>query len=300
MKSIKSVGSSFYFELPVEIPEGQESFASIMRRDFANTYPPESAVLLVGDMPATQMMLSMACQQWGLSFQWEPKEGRVIRDLEQILTAQNYRWIFIAQDVSDRFWECVKPYFGEDTRTKIIQLRLPTERYGQRPLPHLYVPFSLDQLANCMLGRQDAPGTLMRNTPESNARGRALPKVLVVDDNEVNRRVACAYLKKMGFKCDIAEDGLQALDAVKNHDYGLVFMDCQMPVMDGYEATKAIRHYLKGNPLPIIAVTANAMEGDRDRCLGAGMSDYLPKPLRKERLQQVVDQWLPSANIVAL
>ncbi|WP_290575866.1 response regulator [Ketobacter sp.] len=296
VRSIKEVGSSFFFELPVQVPAGQTSLATRVTLEFAKHYS-NSAVLLIGDLPATQMVMQMACQQWGLDFHWEAKESRVIRQLDEVLHSRNYRWIFIAQEISDRFWERLNPYLNEANAPKIIQLRVPTERYGQRPLPHLYVPFSQRQFADCLLGRGEeqahatSPG-VSQNVP--------LPKVLVVDDNEVNRRVACGYLRKLGFSCDIAEDGLQALEAVKEHHYGLVFMDCQMPVMDGYEATRAIRDVLDGKALPIIAVTANAMEGDREKCLQAGMDDYLAKPLRKDSLQQVVMHWLSPQQAQAV
>lgn len=100
----------------------------------------------------------------------------------------------------------------------------------------------------------------------------------------------------MGFTCDIAENGQQALDAVKDNPYLMVFMDCQMPVMDGYEATRQIRRWLDGRPLPIIAVTANAMEGDREKCLSAGMDDYLAKPLRRDSLESTITRWLPDGQ----
>lgn len=296
VKSIKGVGSSFYFELPVEVPPGQLSLTSRVSHDFQQAYA-NAAVLLIGDLPATQMMMQMACQQWGLDFHWEPKENRIIRHLEETLHSRNYRWVFIAQEISDRFWEKLNPYLNEENAPKLIQLRVPTERYGQRPLPHLYVPFSQQQLAESMLSL----GEVVVKVPQPETPLHdVLPKVLVVDDNEVNRRVACGYLRKLGFSCDIAEDGLQALDAVKIHDYGLVFMDCQMPVMDGYESTHAIRAYLQGKALPIIAVTANAMAGDREKCLDAGMDDYLAKPLRKDGLKAVVERWLSPVQAEAL
>ena len=296
VKSIKGVGSSFFFELPVEVPGAQVSLAAQMRSNFQQYQQGQrfqhSAVLLIGDLPATQMVIQIACQQWGLEFHWEPKETRIIRNLDEVLTSRNYRWIFIAQEISDRFWEKLSPYLGRSEHARIIQLRLPTERYGQRPLPHLYVPFSTAQLADCMTGRHDAE--VLEVAPKLQVAD--LPRVLVVDDNEVNRRVACGYLRKMGFTCDIAENGQQALDAVKDNPYLMVFMDCQMPVMDGYEATRQIRRWLDGRPLPIIAVTANAMEGDREKCLSAGMDDYLAKPLRRDSLESTITRWLPDGQ----
>jgi len=292
VKSIKGVGSSFYFELPVTVPDFQPAFSNEVRSELQRQHS-EAAVLLIGDLPATQMVIKLACQQWGVGFHWEQKERRILRNLEAVLHQENYRWIFIAQDISDAFWEKLHPYLNSPEAAKIVQLRVPTERYGQRPLPHLYVPFSGEELAACMLGR---PGKLPYSEAEMYHPHPDLPLVLVVDDNEVNRRVACGYLRKLGFSCDIAEDGRQAVEAVKHEQYGIVFMDCQMPVLDGYQATRAIRAELQGRPLPIVAVTANAMEGDREKCLSAGMDDYLTKPLRKERLQQVIARWYPVVS----
>ena len=118
-------------------------------------------------------------------------------------------------------------------------------------------------------------------------------RVLVVDDNEVNRRVACGYLRKLGFSCDIAEDGQQALDAVKTNPYGMVFMDCQMPIMDGFEAARQVRQLNNRNAsIPIIAVTANTNPGDRENCISAGMNDYIKKPFNQAILIAAINRWL--------
>ena len=110
--------------------------------------------------------------------------------------------------------------------------------------------------------------------------------ILVVDDNPVNRLFAEKILTKMGYSAiDLAEDGVEALMKIDLHYYDIVFLDCQMPEMDGYEATRRIRQReeLTGaSRLPVIAVTANAMVGDKQKCLSAGMDDYLSKPLKKE------------------
>ncbi len=312
VKSIKGVGSSFYIELGVEEVGEKGPQISELRHRFQDSCPSSSA-LLIGDLPATKMVLQIACQQWGVGFHWEPKESRVVRKLDEILRADSYRWIFIAQEMSDRFWERMNPYLSENDSVQVIQLRLPNERYGQRPLPHLYVPFPQESLSNLMLdgriddsiGKQQVPldTKLVSSAKKAVASqvvkgepgpllGDGFQRVLVVDDNPVNRKVACGFLKKLGFQTDVAEDGKQAVEAVAKNAYGMIFMDCQMPVMDGYEATREIRKRFADEVLPIIAITANAMEGDKEKCFDAGMDDYIAKPLRMDKLKATLTVWM--------
>ena len=106
-------------------------------------------------------------------------------------------------------------------------------------------------------------------------------------------------LDAMGLTVDLAENGEKALAALAGKHYDLVLMDCQMPVLDGYQATRAFRaqEEAKGEkPLPIIAMTANAMQGDREKCLEAGMNDYLAKPVKKELLRKLLEQWLAPSS----
>ena len=119
-------------------------------------------------------------------------------------------------------------------------------------------------------------------------------RILVVEDNAVNRKVALRMLERLGVRADAAADGRQALAAIAEQAYDLVLMDCPMPEMDGYEATQALRILEEGTGgrLPIVAMTASAMEGDRERCLAAGMDDYIPKPVRPETLRGVLEHWL--------
>ena len=158
-------------------------------------------------------------------------------------------------------------------------------------------------------------------------------RILVADDHTVNQQLAVLMLQRLGHRVDVVANGLEAIDAVKRIPYALVFMDCQMPEMDGYEATRQIREWeqeeaideklerrseAKGNRprvtgkikepvernandeirltprVPIIAMTANAMRGDREACLAAGMDDYLWKPVKPEHLAQKLDKWLPK------
>ncbi len=118
-------------------------------------------------------------------------------------------------------------------------------------------------------------------------------EILVVEDNEVNQKVMSVLLELFGLKADLAKNGFEAVEAVKNKDYSVILMDCHMPGMDGFEATAEIRKYQEslGKYTPIIAVTALAMAGDRQRCIAAGMDDYLSKPIDREVLKQKISYW---------
>ncbi len=119
-------------------------------------------------------------------------------------------------------------------------------------------------------------------------------KALLVEDNDINREVAIMSLEQAELKVDSAADGSIALDLIKENQYDIVFMDCQMPVMDGYTATKQIRTLDHAKELPIVALTANAMEGERQKCLEAGMTDYLSKPFEYEDIIKKLDKFLPQ------
>ncbi len=120
-------------------------------------------------------------------------------------------------------------------------------------------------------------------------------RILLVEDNAVNREVAIGMLELLGCSADQAVNGREALEAVMRGNYDLILMDCQMPEMDGFDATKAIRKRERDQeipPIPIIALTAHALEGDREVCLAAGMNDYLSKPFNQEQLRLVLNRWL--------
>jgi two-component system, sensor histidine kinase and response regulator len=124
--------------------------------------------------------------------------------------------------------------------------------------------------------------------------GKRKLQILLTEDNAVNQKVAMIHLRKFGFSVDVAENGQQAVEAVQKRCYDLVLMDIQMPEMDGYEATRTIRG--AGYDLPIIAMTANAMKGDREKCLEAGMNDYLSKPVNPKELLAKIEHWSAASE----
>jgi CheY-like chemotaxis protein len=120
-------------------------------------------------------------------------------------------------------------------------------------------------------------------------------RILMAEDNVINQKVGKLILQRAGFNIDLVGDGNEALEAHRTHPYDLILMDCQMPTMDGFEASRQIRQLPQRQPV-IVAVTANALVGERERCLNAGMDDYLSKPFQAEQLVAVVKKWIAKAR----
>jgi CheY-like chemotaxis protein len=140
------------------------------------------------------------------------------------------------------------------------------------------------------LGERDAAGNLTD----------AAPLVLVAEDNPVNQMLAVRQLDKCGYRTEVVANGHEALEATAQASYAAVLMDCQMPEMDGYDASRQIRNRERtGEHLPIVAMTAHSMSGDRDKCLAAGMDEYLSKPIRTIELRDTLARAIASSAHVA-
>jgi CheY-like chemotaxis protein len=170
---------------------------------------------------------------------------------------------------------------------------------------HLTKPIKHRRLLQCaleVLGIRPAelertPSLVTESTLEATELRRR-PWVLVVEDNPVNQRVTVGMLRKFGCCSEVAVNGAEALAALARRSFDVVLMDCQMPVMDGYAATRAIRARENGiHHQPIVAMTANALGGDRQRCLDAGMDDYLAKPVAPEQMLAVLRPWIEKPRV---
>jgi CheY-like chemotaxis protein len=164
-----------------------------------------------------------------------------------------------------------------------------------------------ETLVRVVSGTKQAVKTTPANLKLDPALASRLPlRVLLADDNPINQKVALRLLQQMGYRADLAINGLEALAALERQPYDMVFMDVMMPEMGGLEATTEIRarqkqprlfpHYK--SPLIIVAMTASAMQGDREKCIASGMDDYLSKPVRPEDIRRVIERWAVQAALL--
>ncbi|MEO8199381.1 MAG: response regulator [Gemmatimonadota bacterium] len=167
---------------------------------------------------------------------------------------------------------------------------------------YLTMPVQAGALRDCiailiarrsMPSKSDAESALITKHSIAAAYARRRARLLLVDDNEINQMLAVEVLERVGYRVDVASNGEQAVRAWKDNHYAAILMDCQMPIMDGYQATAAIRSQeTTDQHVPIIAMTANAMQGDREKCLNAGMDDYLTKPIESPKLYAALRRYI--------
>ncbi|MBK9576481.1 MAG: response regulator [Fibrobacterota bacterium] len=187
----------------------------------------------------------------------------------------------------------VESELGKGSKFRMV-VRLSEPKSAMAPDPSSLPEGSLEMLAGVASDFPEASNATFGGAPPSGAF-----RALVAEDNMVNQIVARKNLEALGLVVDVAGDGREALRCLTEHAYDIVFMDCQMPVMDGFEATKRLRDGddCVDPSVPVVALTAHALSGDRERCLSAGMDDYLAKPFDPIQLRQKVQRWIPRIQL---
>ncbi len=188
--------------------------------------------------------------------------------------------------------------------TSMGQKLSPEELHETGIAASLIKPVRQSELFNCLTNVVSVNPPAPRRKPASAAPAaveHSGARILIVEDNIVNQKVALRQLQKLGYTADLVANGLEALEALERIPYSLVLMDCQMPEMDGWEATRRIREdeHGTGRHIPIIAMTADAMQGDREKCLIAGMDDYVAKPVRVDDLKNALERQLRLRTEIA-
>jgi signal transduction histidine kinase/CheY-like chemotaxis protein len=272
----------------VSVAHGQEALARLRLAEAGNT--PFDMVLLDLQMPGID----------GLELARMIKADPLVASIPLVLLT-SYGWRGQAREAREAG---LSAYLPKPIRQKELYECLTTILSQPRQTGTRVPPEAMDALSTAPL--------VTRHTI-AEARTQRRPRILVAEDNPVNQKVVVHMLQKLGFRADVVANGLEVLDALSRIPYAAVLMDCQMPEMDGYEATRLIREretrhpsslkYLvlqeeasqpmKTGRVPIIAVTANASDEDRNRCLEAGMDDYLAKPIGVKDLQAILQRWLP-------
>ncbi len=305
--SKENAGSEFWFtarfELQDKMPEALPVSKSIQGK----------SILIVDDNTTNRFVVKEQLKTWKCKYDEAPDAKKA---LEKLIQAAGSKAPFEIAIIDMQMPKMDGKQLGQKIKahpgineTRMVLMSSMGDRGDVKQLEkagfdaYLNKPVKMAQLHACLVTVSSRHGTKTARVPSHriitqyslSEDERRRVRILLVEDNLINQKVALKMLSKIGYRADSATNGLDAVNALEKTDYNLVFMDCQMPELDGYEATKRIRSQnsnVKNHKVPIIAMTAHAMKGDRDKCISAGMNDYLTKPVKSKALSQMLDKWL--------
>ncbi|APB34528.1 sensory box histidine kinase/response regulator [Gloeomargarita lithophora Alchichica-D10] len=300
LESTPGEGSRFFFSLPLPV---------VTPPALATLPPPAQPIegkvlLVVDDHPTNRKVVRYQAVRWGLQVEEAASGAEALAKMHQ----QDYAVVLVDMNMPEMDGLTLGRQIKQDPQLAQVPLVMLTSSHLREEAKqaldigfaaHLVKPVKasrlLDTIMNALEGMVTAvPTGTLPPTPATIAPTSTL-RVLLAEDNPVNQKVALKQLESLGFSADVAANGQEALEMILRFAYDLVLMDCQMPVLDGFDATRRL-HTLhqegRLNQRPVVvALTANAMKEDRDKCLAAGMDDYLSKPVHKEDLRQMLHHW---------
>jgi len=315
--SVLGEGSTFWLEVPlVRAETTPNNTGSTLKPILANHLLSQAtslvgrSLLIIDEAPLSGDLLRDMTQDWGMEVELTPTLEAGVRRM----SAQDHDVVLLncarITNLEATFAKVMKKQNTQEPLRKLI-VCAPDESENSVPLMDWN---NVDARLAKPLMQRSLLGTLHRlftNTPETSidpdhsfdaewippTRKQRRLRILLAEDNPINQQVATGYLKNFGHHVDVAGNGIEAVKAVQDLPYDMVFMDVQMPEMDGLEATRAIRALPHPtSTIPIIAMTANAMLGDREHCLEAGMDGYLSKPIEGKRLYRVIEDLLQTPS----
>jgi len=311
VESIEGQGSVFYFTIPLY---NAQIIPVPLLKNSEHVDLQGLSVLVIGDSKDSREIIQRYLIAWGMQSTTTNDSQVAMAILQQgYETGETYDLVILdtTMEQDSKVLELVSVIENHPTlsKPKIIVLR-SYDGMGQNPTVlqaggdgYLLKPVKQSQLFDCIavvmsrtprveltINNIEVAATVPVAVEDTSS---AVITILLAEDNKANQKLAMLLLTKLGYQVQLANNGQEAVDGVRRDSYDLILMDCQMPEMDGFEATMQIRQLEKGTVehIPIIAMTANAMQGDREKCLSVGMDDYISKPINPKQLKQILERW---------
>ena len=309
LESNPSQGSTFSFTIPLKLQEINHVSTNTAGKRKAVT---DTRVLIAERHHPTAEQMCALLEPWGVSCDKTHDDVTTIEHLQMARReGAMYDVVFVDKRIlpsghmSLTNWREIaggqqKPSFVlvTDSQNKLPAAELALQGFSSS----LTRPVKQAQLLDCLVALVAATSSTVQQAQREITNGwlQFNANVLLAEDNFINRKLAKNMIERLGCRCEAVSNGHQAVEAFRKDAYHIVFMDCHMPEIDGFEATAMIRQWEEAEgkgSTPIIALTANAMKGDREHCLTSGMDDYLSKPVRKEHLASILEKWLPNNDV---
>jgi len=313
VKSKEGAGSKFFVSLSFGLDKNERE------KSEPPSYPDMRglSVLVVDDNLSTRDVLEELHENWNFNVKTSPSGGDALSLFDRAKSEGTpYALVLFDAYLPGQDSFMLLDYIKHDpelVKTMIVMvgsrgsrgdaspwLKAGVPTYLAKPVKIAELSEAINQILGTSTPKEESDAPVEKEMTET--RPQACYKILVVEDNVVNRKVAHFMLEKKGHDLTAVENGKEALNAMENNIFDLILMDVQMPVMDGLEATAAIRkkEETTGTHIPIIAMTAHAMKGDREKCLEAGMDEYVTKPLNPDEVSQRIEETMQNKIAVSV